>query len=144
MDIEDLEGWYMPVGITAGGTMHAFEDRTGLLGVEVSVVHLQVGGGWLEHRWIGLYSDAYWAGDHDEIRFSIGPEMGISFIGFDLGYMGVVSFDGSYTHGLTTRFLLTASIVSVYVRWNWLAHEKDSGEIGALLKFPFRVGGRLL
>jgi len=139
IDLEKFEGWWVPVGITAGGTLHAMRDRTGLLGVEVSVVHLEMGGGWLENRWFGLYSDVYWAGSHDEIRFSIGPEMGASFFGFDLGYMGVVSFDGGYTHGITTRLLLTACAFSVYVRWNWIAHAKDSGELGVLLKYPFKV-----
>ncbi len=139
IDLKKFEGWWVPVGITVGGTLHAMRDRTGLLGIEVSVVHLELGGGWLANRWVGLFSDVYWAGDHDEVRFSIGPEMGVTFFGFDMGYMGVVSFDGGYTHGVTARLLLTACAFSVYVRWNWLAHAKDSGELGFLLKYPFKV-----
>lgn len=139
IDFEKYEGWYVPAGIATGITMQELGDRHGFLGVEVSAVYCDIGANLLELRWLGLYADAYWVGKLDEIRFTVGPELGWMVVGLDVGYVGVATFDGGYTHGMAARIVLTASILAVYFRWDWLVHEKDYGELGILVKFPFRI-----
>jgi hypothetical protein len=139
IDLGDYEGWYVPAGITTGITMQELGDRLGFIGVEVSAVYCDIGANLLEMRWLGLYADAYWVGKLDQIRFTVGPELGWMVVGLDVGYVGVATFDGGYTHGMAARIVLTASILAAYFRWDWLAHARDYGELGILVKFPFRI-----
>src|SRR5262249_37935169 len=128
-------GWFAPVGVNVGGSLHHDVPGGFVLGGEASIVRF-------DGAWMGAYTDALWDFGADEFRFSVGPEIGIAFLGVDLGYLGTVSGD-EYHHGVAVRGLLTLSLVGFYARWgHQFARDErspDFGEVGALLKVPLPV-----
>ncbi|MBW2261049.1 MAG: hypothetical protein JRG91_03670 [Deltaproteobacteria bacterium] len=130
-------GWYLPVGLTLGGSMHADRPNGFVLGAEVSAAHVDVDSGF----WYGAYLDALWDFGPDALRFSLGPEIGVGVVGLDGGYLAEIH-GRTYKHGFQLRLLLTFSIVAVYGRWGHLfrhPREEDFGELGVLIKFPVPV-----
>ncbi len=127
-------GWYLPVGLNLGASLHPKVHHGFLVGGEVSFVHL----GAKKLIWAGGYVDALHDLGAKATRFSFGPEFGWSIVGIDAGYMGDVR-DGEYHHGMTIRAMLTLGIVTLYGRWGHvfgLERESDFGEIGFLFKAP--------
>lgn len=133
-------GVYAPFGVTLGVGLHGDSVDDGLvLGLEQSLVTF------LDDEasyWLGAYVDAVRDFGSDNFRFSIGPEGGYKFFGFDGGYVLAVDDDGHVAHGLTGRFVLTAAFVALYGRVGYLFDVPGAEpwvEIGFLFKFPIPV-----
>jgi hypothetical protein len=131
-----LSGTFALVGANVAATFgRASGDGAGL-GAEASIVSLSE-----EMLWAGGYLDATFATEPEELRLSIGPELGFSFIGIDTGYVLKLGGERSPQHGLSLRPLLTVGVAAVYFRSIWLFGEAAdwSAEIGLLLKFPIEL-----
>jgi hypothetical protein len=128
-------GWYVPVGINLGGSLHHDVPGGFLLGGEVSVVNRNQAS---QAVWVGGYADGLWDFGADHARISIGPEIGYGPLGFDLGYVAAVGRDDGYHHGIAGRGVVTLSLVAFYVRVGKIfdIEEEAYGEIGALIKLP--------
>ncbi|MCP4135799.1 MAG: hypothetical protein GY754_32830 [bacterium] len=118
---------WLPIGINIGTS-----EGTGFhIGGEISFVYLD------RKFWRGFYADGLYS-DGDP-RFSVGPEIGYSILGFDCGFAGGRINDELF-YGFTARVVLTAgSVVSIYARYNWVTKQENHLEGGVLLKFPFRM-----
>ena len=106
------------------------------VGTEASVVKLTP-----DLFWVGGYADALYAVESEEVRISVGPELGFSFAGPDAGYLVSASGPRGTQHGLVVRPMLTVGIGTLYFRSAWLfgAHADWSGEVGLLLKLPIEL-----
>lgn len=128
-------GWYVPVGINLGGALHHSLPDGFLFGGEASVVHIDEGA-----VWAGGYVDGLWDFGADQFRFSVGPEVGVAFLGFDAGYMGMVAADDSYHHGFVARGMLSLGLLALYGRYGRTFDPGAGlGELGVLLKFPIPI-----
>ncbi|MBI5537227.1 MAG: hypothetical protein HY898_31185 [Deltaproteobacteria bacterium] len=126
-----VQGWYLPVGLNVGGAFH-HESRGMILGAETSVAYYRRG--W----WMGVYTDVLRDFGNDRTRWSVGPELGFSFVGIDGGFLTQLGEDKVYT-GYQIRGLVTMSLLSLYGRGGWLpSHPSEQGfaEVGVLLKIP--------
>jgi hypothetical protein len=130
------DGSYIMLGPSLAVLLDRGEDASFVLGGELSVVSVS------DAFWLGAYLDAAHAFAIDETRLSIGPELGVRFLGLDGGY--VLSFGGhrSPQHGVAIRPMLTFGIVTAYFRSSWLlgGHADWYGELGLLLKAPIVIG----
>ena len=106
------------------------------VGAEGSVVKLAP-----DLFWFGGYVDGLYAVESEEVRMSLGPELGFSFAGLDAGYLLSVAGPRGAQHGLVVRPMLTLGIGTLYFRSAWLfgAHADWSGEVGLLLKLPIEL-----
>jgi hypothetical protein len=132
-------GWYAPVGVNLGASLHADVDAGFVLGAEASMAH------WNDEIafWSGYYADALWDFRTDEFRFSVGPEIGWLCFGLDAGYVGIVR-DTTYRHAVQLRPFIALGFVSVYGRWVRAfgdVAERDFAEVGTLIKFPIPAVG---
>ncbi|MCP4136730.1 MAG: hypothetical protein GY754_37520 [bacterium] len=124
--------WVLP-GINIGGS-----TGTGFhAGGEISVVNMYDN----DLSWAGGYTD--FVVSKDQFRWSIGPEFGFTFVGLDLGFLGVVPRDGDSNPraGFTTRLNVTCGLAGVYARYNHVFNDESYFEGGVLLKFPVRSRG---
>ena len=129
-------GWFAPVGVTLGGSLHHEVPGGFLLGAEGSVVNWnQVEDG----VWVGGFADALWDFGAEQARISIGPEVGFGPFGIDIGY--VAAIDGDYHHGIGGRAIFTLSLVAFYFRLGKVfdTAEPDYKELGALIKLPIPI-----
>jgi hypothetical protein len=131
----DLNGIWSPVGVALGGSFNG-QDRGGFfLGPEASVVYFSDG------VWAGGFADVLWDFGSDQLRHTIGPELGFGPLGVDFGYLGVLQ-DGDYRPGYAARGMLTFSLISVYGRYGHVFDDAPIptfGEVGVLLKVPIPV-----
>lgn len=131
-------GWYLPVGLTMGLSIHREGISNGyFLGMEASYVYLSA----LNLFWAGAYVDALADFGATSGRFTIGPEIGFGLFGIDGGYLLNVDNDGAH-HGTSVRFLFTLAFTAFYGRWEHLfgdARERNVGEVGLLIKIPFPI-----
>ena len=131
-----IRGSFAMVGANLAVTFDR-ETGNGLgLGGEASLVTLSQ-----EMLWVGGYADATYATAAEELRVSVGPELGFSFAGIDLGYALKLGGERSPQHGISVRPLLSIGVATVYFRSIWLfgAHADWSAELGLLLKFPIEL-----
>jgi hypothetical protein len=103
-----------------------------LLGAEASL------GGASLLFWGGGYVDAVYDTGTGDLRFSIGPELGLLCLALDAGLMFEVR-DGKVEPGFVLRPMLAAMYVFPYARFGWRAEEGVGNfmEVGVLLKYPF-------
>lgn len=129
-------GWFLPVGLTLGAGLHPEEEHGVVLGGEVSAAYLSVRDlMW----WAGAYADVLYDFGTEATRFSVGPEVGLSVFGLDVGYLGVVDDQDGYASGLQVRGVVTIGFMAVYGRWGHVfgdVGEHDFGEVGLLIKAP--------
>lgn len=111
---------------TDGGTTNL------LLGAEGSL------GGTYTLLWGGGYVDAVYDTGTGDLRFSIGPEVGLLCLGLDAGLMMEVR-NGEVSPGFVLRPMLAGMYVFPYARFGWRADKTVGGlsELGVLLKYPF-------
>lgn len=129
------DGSYVMLGPSLALTLDRGEGNGAALGGEVSFVGVR------DALWAGAYLDVLRAFAADETRLSIGPEIGVRFLGVDAGY--VLNLGRRSTqHGFALRPMLTLGIVTVYFRSTFLAGERADwlGELGVLLKAPILLG----
>jgi hypothetical protein len=131
-----IAGSFGMVGINLSGTLGREAGSGLVLGAEGSLVVLNPA-----LFWWGGYVDVLYAFAADEVRLSLGPEVGIGWLGLDAGYVLSSSQHGSPQHGLAVRPLLTIGIASAFFRsaWSFGAQADWSCEIGVLLKFPIEL-----
>lgn len=126
--------WYMP-GASIGFT----SPSLWLFGGELSIVCADcVRGAFPFGTWVGGYADAVHDVDREQVRVSLGPEIGLAMIaGLDGGVL-VAHDDGGMHAGLTGRFLLTIGLASLWIRYGnlFIGAEQDHLETGVLLKVP--------
>jgi hypothetical protein len=132
-------GWYAPVGVTLGGSLHHHVPGGFVLGAEGSIVSWGVV---QQVVWAGGFADALWDFGSEEARISIGPEIGWGPFGFDVGYVAAVSDD--YKHGIAGRGIFTLSLAAFYFRLGKVfdTDEPNYKEVGALIKLPIPLEGR--
>lgn len=126
-----FEGTYALGGISTGVT---FAPAGFVLGAELSLVRQTQ-----EFAWFGAYVDGVYDFGRDQIRFSMGPELGWSAFGLDAGYLLALDDVGAHS-GITARPLLSIGYVSAFGR---VSHLFDVGqtwlEAGLLLKYPVEL-----
>ena len=129
-------GWYAPVGVTLGGSLHHNVPGGFLLGAEGSIVSWNVVD---DAVWAGGFADALWDFGAEEARISIGPEIGWGPFGIDVGYVAAISDD--YHHGIAGRAIFTLSLAAFYFRLGKVfdTNEPNYKEIGALIKLPIPI-----
>jgi hypothetical protein len=129
-------GWYAPVGVTLGGSLHHHVPGGFLLGAEGSIVSWSVV---QDAVWAGGFADALWDFGSEQARISIGPEIGWGPFGFDVGYVAAV--DDEYKHGIAGRGIFTLSLAAFYFRLGKVfdTDEPNYKEIGALIKLPIPI-----
>jgi hypothetical protein len=129
------DGSYVMVGPSLALTLDRGEGNGAAVGGEASFVGVR------DALWVGAYLDAVHAFAADETRLSVGPELGVRFLGVDAGYVLKVG-QRATQHGLALRPMLTLGVVTVYFRSTWLAGEHADwlGELGVLLKAPILLG----
>jgi hypothetical protein len=111
---------YIPIGVSLGARHGHF-----MFGTEVSLV-FDIN----KWAWAGGYLDGlYGAG---QFCFSLGPELGISALGLDGGYMGCTA-DAPFVSRFVGRVFLTTGVLGVYAR----VGTHDYWDAGALLKIPW-------
>jgi len=127
-------GWFLPVGFTVAGAAHPAADTGLVAGVEGSLAYFPLDYG----TWAGGYVDAVYDTGTKRARFSIGPEFGFTFIGFDGGLVVQPGPDRTAI-GYQGRVLLTMGLLSFYARWGKLPSldvDATYREIGVLVKWP--------
>ncbi len=133
----ELEDLFVPFGFGLAGSFPLRGDPSFVLGGEVSSVVFASNA-----VWAGGYLDANYHISSDEVRWSVGPELGWAFFGADAGYAMSIR-EGELRHGAQFRLLLSAAVVSLYGRATWFAQDNFadalSFEAGLLVKYPFRI-----
>ncbi len=118
-----------PDGVTVGSAL-GLELSAGVIEFGKPVWGIEV----LGLKWAGGYLDVQRDAALDQVRASIGPELGIAFVGIDAGR---VFGDAD---GWTARVALTAGVAALYLRRTWLDDPSEGSqhlyEVGLLLKFP--------
>lgn len=130
-----LDKLYFPVGLNLGSAGHQESTRAAVIGVEASLVRLFTRDTRMRFLWVGGYADALYDGKNEAIRFSLGPELGVSILGLD----GGIVMQSGHDTGYTVRALLTMSLLSGYYRWiRFPGQQRDApvNEVGVLLKLP--------
>jgi hypothetical protein len=129
------DGSYVMLGPSFSVLLDRGDDASFALGAEVSAVNVS------DAFWVGAYVDAAHAFSLDETRLSLGPELGVRFLGLDGGYLASFGREPSPQHGVTVRPMLTFGVVTAYFRSSWLlgAHADWLGELGVLLKVPIVI-----
>jgi len=131
------DGWFAPIGVNLGTSLHDSDTSGLILGGEASLVYLTD----ITLLWAGGYVDGFHDFGTGASRFSIGPEVGWMFGGIELGYL-TQWFDKRFHHGFRAGVVLTLGLISAYCRWGHLfglPDESDFAELGVLLKFPFPI-----
>jgi hypothetical protein len=134
-----LTGWYAPVGVVVGASLHHEAPDGLILGAEQSLVYQR---GPRAGTWVGLYADGLRDFGAGVTRFSLGPEAGYGPVGVD-GGLYVERRDGQLHPGFLLRGLVTAGFLSGFVRWGRLFDDlpdRSHLELGLLLKFPLSLG----
>jgi hypothetical protein len=129
-------GMFLMVGPDLSLVFDRAEGAEFALGGEVSLVSLNE-----NLFWAGSYLDAVYSTQSEETRLSVGPELGVSFIGLDAGYLLKLGGAHGTQHGINLRPMLTMGVVTTYFRSAWLfgSNSDWSGELGVLLKFPLEL-----
>ena len=129
-------GWYLPVGLFAGGSLPLGSDReeSFLLGLEASAVYL------FDVVWAGAFADARWVTGPGEGRYALGLEAGWAFVGAELALSTEVRED-TVEVGFRVGAVLTLAFVALVGRWQHLvdAVEPDALELGLLFKVPIAL-----
>jgi hypothetical protein len=140
--------WLLPVGVNVGGALHPNGVPGGaIIGGEASLAHVS----WSNTRfvqypdsWEGGYVDMVYDHAAKRSRFTVGPEVGVLFVGIDGGFVG--QFGGGAFHpGFAFRPLLTLGFLSIYGRFGWIPGDPEVNrftEIGVLLKWPIGLDER--
>jgi hypothetical protein len=121
----------MSAGANIGASMES--DQThGLVGAEVSAGAAQF------VFWGGGYADALYDAGTRRVRFSLGPELGIFFLGIDGGILLDVG-EGEVRPGLVIRPMIALKFVFPYARFGRRGGSDPStfSELGVLVKYPF-------
>jgi hypothetical protein len=141
---------FVSFGFTGGVALHPELANGGVIGGEASagIFGVEHGhGGGSEPAILSLSGSPYWFGGYadvvrdfgsDTTRFTIGPEVGRSYVGVDGGLLVDV---GDTTHlGASGRVVATLSAVALYARAGFIldsgAPESHFIELGVLLKVP--------
>lgn len=130
------DGSYLMLGPSLAAQLDRCDGASFVLGGELSFVNVS------DAFWMGAYLDTVHAFAVDETRLSLGPELGIRFLGLDGGYVASFGGEASPQHGVTVRPMLTFGIVTAYFRSTWLLGEHADwlAELGVLLKAPIVLG----
>ncbi len=134
-----LTGWYAPVGLVTGASLHQEAPGGFILGAEQSFVYQR---GPRAGTWAGLYVDGLRDFGAGVTRFSLGPEIGYGPVGVD-GGVYAERRDGQFRPGFLLRGLVTMGFVSAFVRWGRLFDDlpdRSHVELGLLLKIPISLG----
>ncbi len=125
------DSWFLPVGVSGAYAIHKQASDGFAGGLELSLVHDS------EFSWQGAYVDLVRDFAADRTRVSLGPEIGVGFLGIDGGYL-LDTGHGYTRHGFCVRPMFTLGVAMLYARLGELyGVERESvGEIGILLKFP--------
>ena len=88
--------------------------------------------------WGGAYADALYDAGTRRVRFTVGPELGILFLGVDGGILFDVG-EGEVRTGLVVRPMLAFKFVFPYARFGRRGGSDPStfSEAGVLVKYPF-------
>lgn len=136
--LDRIQGWFLPAGATV-----CVQEREVYYGAEMSIVNLS---DFFPFMWLGLYCDYNTnAVNH---QFSIGPEFGWFFFGFDTGYLGYMDENG-YHHGFTIRLLASVPLrreidhifplLSPYIRYSYVYGEGNILQYGILIKVAIKL-----
>jgi hypothetical protein len=128
------EGWFVPVGVNVGLSLHDQFKNSYLVGGEASLVYLENS----RMMWGGGFVDGLWDDGSGTYRFCAGPEFGVMFGGVELGYL-VERYAEEWYHGLRAGVVATVAFLSIYGRVGFLfggVDESTFGEFGVLVKFP--------
>jgi hypothetical protein len=128
------EGWFMPVGLNVGLSLHDEFENSYLVGGEASLVYLENS----RMMWGGGFVDGLWDDGSGTYRFCAGPEFGVMFGGVEVGYL-VERYAEEWFQGLRAGVVATVAFLSLYGRVGFLfggADESTFGEAGLLVKFP--------
>ena len=143
---------FVSFGFTGGVALHSELDNGGVIGGEASAGIFGMDhnhGGGSEPAILSMSGSPYWFGAYADVvrdfgskttRFTIGPEVGRSYVGVDGGLLVDVG-DGDATHyGASARVVATLSAVAIYARAGFVldsgAPESHFVELGVLLKVP--------
>lgn len=126
-----FEGTYALGGLSTGMT---FAPSGYYLGGELSLVRQ-----FREFAWLGGYVDGVYDFGIDQTRLSIGPEVGWSALGLDVGYLLALDAEGQHS-GLTARPLVTIGYVAGFARVTHVFDQSKTWlEAGVLLKYPLEL-----
>jgi hypothetical protein len=134
-----LAGWYGKVGLETGVVFARERGTSALLGGVATLVRIDE-----DLEWYGLQADLLIDGNGEGpagARWSVGPELGRSIFGFDVGYFGQRldrGPDAATHHGFQIRVKLTVGVAAVYVRTSYALIGADEAalDVGLQLKAP--------
>jgi len=126
-------GVYLPVGVNIGAEIYPKNRKGFILGGEISGVLFMLDPG----VWCGIYTDYLHNFKSNLNRMSTGIELGFTFFGLELGYLGEMN-ESIFRHGIRTGIIGSVGFVSVYGRYGYLFEQGENHliEMGVLLKFP--------
>ncbi len=93
-------------------------------------------------RWVGGYVDFLQIRGEESGMLSIGPELGVSMLGVDIGYVqGYGTFEGN---GIRARGILTIYGVVSLAAGGGRFDGEGFGQVGILLKAPIPIRSKFL
>jgi len=130
-----LEGWYGKVGVESGVAFGRDRGAAPLVGGVATFVHIND-----DREWIGVQADALADSNgalDAGLRWSLGPEAGVSIYGIDVSYFGE-RVEGATHHGLAVRAKLTVGVAALYARASFALRGADERtyDVGLQLKLP--------
>lgn len=126
-------GFYLPIGAWTGLSLHP--NPAYFLGGELSFVHF-----WNESLVsLGGYADALYDFGRDDVRLTIGPEIGKGLFGIDAGYAIELERAGAVRHGAVVRPYASVSYLTLGARLGYFQGSGWLGELGLLMKLPIPV-----
>jgi len=133
-----LEGWYGKLGVESGVAFGRERGTAPLVGGVATFVHIND-----DREWLGFQADLLADGNGDlptGVRWSVGPEAGVSIYGVDVSYYGE-RVAGDTHHGLALRAKLTVGLAAIYGRTSFALRGSDERvfDVGLQLKLPVLI-----
>ncbi|HEY5935732.1 MAG TPA: hypothetical protein VIU61_13885 [Kofleriaceae bacterium] len=143
--LAESDGHLLPVGLSTSRVWHETASDSYTLGAEASVV-------WIEastpkspdaiglNFWYGAYLDLVRNFGTDTTRMTVGPELGLNYVGVDGGFM--VDVGDTIRTGFVIRPVLTIGVVTLGYRYGYFFDDDPDNrfhELGLLIKWklPF-------
>ncbi len=142
-DDEDIDpyGWCVSPGFA-----YAYHnDKDYLLGAEISLFNSAYSFNPFSSLFYGIYFDIFYDSQLEAIKYSIGPELGITPFGIDGGLI-ILNSNSQTNYGYSFRTFITLPPVGcchgfgppflLYYRYNNIPEIEDYHEFGILWKLP--------
>ncbi|MBN1501797.1 MAG: hypothetical protein JW982_16685 [Spirochaetes bacterium] len=140
-DDREPYGW-----VISPGAVYVYQDDDNyMLGAEISMFNAVHSFNTFDIFFYGAYFDVIFDSDNKAVKYSIGPELGITPFGIDGGLV-ILNSEDKTEFGYSARVFFTLPPVGcchgfgppfiLYYRYNSLSEFNDNHEFGVLWKLP--------